>query len=450
MTNAPSTVAPRRVGIIGTGLQARRRIEAADGAVVAVAGQDFAAGAAFAAAHGIRAEKNWRALVEAADLDTVIVATPPHVHAEMSIAALEAGKHVLCEKPLARTGDEADRMIRAARSGGRVLACGFNHRHHPALAELRRLVEQGRLGRVLWARCAYGIGGRDGYENEWRADPAQTSGGQLMEQGIHAVDLLRTVLGEVESVTAARATHVWPAMAPLEDDAMALLRHDSGAISTIHSSLTQWVNIFRLEIGGDAATAEVQGLAGSYGPQTLTVWDRTNGPFSATRTEFRGGDRSWRQEWNAFAATAADPLDLSSALDGAHAVRVVEAAYLGADGDRWVRPARPGATADEATTGTADRAAPLAPGRGSRATDPRETLASVLELLRPLLPDGAPELAPDTALFSSRILDSLALEEIQAAVESRWAPVPPEEVALANFDTPEAIAATVARIRGGA
>ncbi|GGW28084.1 Gfo/Idh/MocA family oxidoreductase [Streptomyces caelestis] len=424
MTSPTRHDAPPRVGIIGTGLQARRRIAVAGANVVAVAGHDAAAGEAFAAEHGIRAEKDWHALVGAADIDIVLVCTPPHLHAEMSIAALEAHKHVLCEKPFARTGAEAERMLQAARTHGKALACGFNHRHHPALAELRRLVTQGRMGRVLWARFAYGIGGRDGYENEWRADPAQVAGGQLMEQGIHAVDLLRTLLGDVESTTAVRNTAVWPAMAPLEDDAMVLLRHHGGAMSTIHSTLTQWVNLFRLELGGERATAEVQGLAGSYGTQTLTVWDRTDGPFSAARTEFRGGDRSWQQEWEYFLRLVDNPGDLSSAEDGAAAVRIVEAAYQGADGLSWARPA----------TGADGSAAP-APS----------LLVDVLELLRPLLPSADTELTPDTELFSSQLLDSLALEEIQAAIESRWVPLPPEELTLANFNTPAAIAETIAR-----
>lgn len=447
MTAPPSSGTAPRVGIIGTGLQARRRISVAGADVVAVAGQNAASGAAFAAEHGIRAEPDWRALVAEDSLDVIVVCTPPHLHAEMSIAALEADKHVLCEKPLARTSEEAERMLQAARASGKVLACGFNHRHHPALVELRRLKEQGRLGRVLWARCAYGIGGRDGYENEWRADPEQVSGGQLMEQGIHAVDLLRVLLGEVESVAGVRNTSLWPTMAPLEDDAMVLLRHQGGAMSTVHSSLTQWVNLFRLEVGGEQATAEVQGLVASYGPQTLTVWDRTDGPFAASRTEFRGGDRSWQQEWESFVQlleNPAAPAALSSAEDGAVAVRVVEAAYQGADQLHWTTPAalNTGAPAADRAGATEDQVGPAAHADGAVAP---QLLSDIMELLRPLLPDPDTRLTPDTELFSSRLLDSLALEEIQVAIESRWAPVPPDELALANFDTPVAIARTIAR-----
>ena len=113
---------------------------------------------------------------------------------------MEAGKHVLCEKPLCRTIEEADRMLAVAKATGRVLKCGFNHRHHPAVEEARRIVDSGRLGRLIIGRCRYGIVGRPGYENEWRADPTRAVGGHMGEQGIHAIDLFRWFLGDVEQV----------------------------------------------------------------------------------------------------------------------------------------------------------------------------------------------------------------------------------------------------------
>ncbi|ANS62472.1 LmbZ [Streptomyces lincolnensis] len=331
-----------RCGIIGTGLQATRRvralIEAADAEPVAVAGATPDTTKAFAAEHGLNAVADWRELVADDGIDVVLVCVPPHLHAEMTLAALRAGKHVLCEKPLARTADEADEMCRVARATGRVLGCGFNHRHHPALAALGDRIARGELGRPLWARAAYGIAGRDGYEREWRADPRQVSGGQLMEQGIHVVDLLRSYFGEVEAVTSLRSSTVWP-IAPLEEDAMVLLRHHSGVLAQLHSSLTQWVNTFRLEVGGDEAVAEVQGLAGSYGTQSLSVWPRTDGPFTVTRQEFRSGDRSWALEWAEFARLLSLPApDQTSALDGAAAIRVVAAAYTAADTLTWEKP----------------------------------------------------------------------------------------------------------------
>ena len=93
----------------------------------------------------------------------VLVLTYPDTHAEMSIAALEAGKHVLCEKPLTRTEDEAPARWSTRRAeGGRILKCGFNHRHHPAVLEARRLFDAGVIGKPAFGRARYGIGGRQG------------------------------------------------------------------------------------------------------------------------------------------------------------------------------------------------------------------------------------------------------------------------------------------------
>ncbi|OZD03374.1 hypothetical protein CH275_16480 [Rhodococcus sp. 06-235-1A] len=332
-----------RVGIVGTGLQAARRAAALQdddsGKIVAVAGVDDAATVKFAARHRIRVEATWESLVAADDVDVIFVCTPPSSHAEITIAALAARKPVLCEKPLGLTSDEAAQMCSASDAAGVPLICGFNHRYHAAIAELLRLADEGDLGKLLWGRAVYGIGGRDGYTDEWRGDASVVAGGHLMEQGIHVVDLARQIFGEVKAVTGTRQTMQWPAMAPLEDDAMALLLHESGATCTVHSSLTQWVNLFRLEVGGSKATAVVEGLAGSYGPMRLSVWRRTTGPFSADVREYRGADKSWAHEWAAMVALLDKRIPTSrTAYDGKQAVAVVEALYSAADEGCWVAP----------------------------------------------------------------------------------------------------------------
>jgi predicted dehydrogenase len=139
--------------------------------------------------------------VDRGDIDAVLVLTPPDTHAEITIAAMESGKHVLCEKPLSRTISEAKKMVKTADDNKVILKCGFNHRHHPAISEAKKILDSGELGKPLFARCNYGICGRPEYENEWRADPKHAAGGQFIEQGIHAIDLFRWFLGEIIEVT---------------------------------------------------------------------------------------------------------------------------------------------------------------------------------------------------------------------------------------------------------
>jgi len=331
-----------RVGIIGSGLQCRRRApvlrEWPDTDLVVIASRHADHARRAAEQFGCEWSDDWHSVVQRDDLDVILVCTPPGVHAEMTIAALEAGKHVLCEKPLTRTLEEAQRVVEVWRRSGRVLKCGFNHRHHPAIGEAYRLVQSGRIGRPFIGRCRYGICGRPGYENEWRADPQQAAGGQFIEQGIHAVDLLRWFLGEVSEVYCMTAIHYFHKQ-PLEDNGMALLRFRDGATAQIHASLTQWKNLFSFEIYGEDGYVAVEGLGASYGTERLIVGRRDfTAPFQETVTEYRGADRSWREEWKEFVTAIREGRDpMGSGEDGAAAMRIALAAYEAERSGRVVR-----------------------------------------------------------------------------------------------------------------
>ena len=133
----------------------------------------------------------------AADVDIVVVATTNDALAEIAAAAVEAGKHVLVEKPAARIGRrDRPRDRRGRGATRRLVRVGFNHRYHPALQKARELVDAGALGPLMFVRGRYGHGGRVGYEKEWRADPALSGGGELIDQGVHLIDLSRWFLGD--------------------------------------------------------------------------------------------------------------------------------------------------------------------------------------------------------------------------------------------------------------
>ncbi len=321
-----------RVVIVGAGLQARRRgpvlAKLADTELVVVSGAHLKLAEPLAARLGCEAAEGWEPVVARDDLDAVIVATPPHLHAQISIAALKRGMHVLCEKPLARTLDEAQAMVAVAGESGRVLKCGFNHRHHPAVQQARRWFEAGRIGEPIFLRARYGIGGRPGYEREWRANPTVVSGGQLMEQGIHAIDLARWFVGEFSQVAAFAETRFWK-IAPLEDNAFMLLRTPTGVVASLHSSLTQWRNLFSFELSGKDGYITVDGLGGGYGIEQAIFGKRDfDAPFAEEIIEFRGEDRSWHDEWMEFVAAIQEKREpLGSAKDGLEAMRLVFAAY---------------------------------------------------------------------------------------------------------------------------
>ena len=321
-----------RVAIIGAGLQCRRRapvlVEAKDDKLVAIASKEFAHAEAMARQFGCAADPSWEQTVQRSDVDAVIVATPPHEHCRISIAAMRAGKHVLCEKPLTKTLAEAAEMLEVSHQTQRVLKCGFNHRHHPAIWEAKKRLEAGDLGRPVFARCRYGICGRPGFEKEWRADPAQAAGGQFIEQGTHGIDLIRWFLGEITEVACMTSTHYFKSQ-PLEDDGFALFRTAVGGTASLHTSLVQWQNLFSFEVGGDDGYARVEGLGATYGTEMLYLGKRDfSAPFQDRVIQFRGGDISWRDEWREFSAAIREGREpLGNGADGLVAMKIALTAY---------------------------------------------------------------------------------------------------------------------------
>ncbi|MDA0990067.1 MAG: Gfo/Idh/MocA family oxidoreductase [Verrucomicrobia bacterium] len=320
------------VAIIGAGLQCKRRApvvaEWPGARLVAVASSHLADAEAMADTYSCEGSACWQDVVARNDVDVVLVCTPPHVHAEISLAAMTAGKHVLCEKPLTRTVAEAESLVDAARQAGVVLKCGFNHRHHPAIWEAHRLLTAGHIGAPVFARCRYGIIPREDYHNEWRADPTQAAGGQFIEQGSHAIDLFRWFLGELVEVGCMTATHYFKQQS-LDDGGMAIFRAASGATASLHTALTQWKNLFSFEVFGEDGYVVVEGLGGGYGTETLRVGKRDfTAPFQDQVTEYRGGDKSWKAEWVEFMDAIAHQREpIGNGTDGLAAMRLALTAY---------------------------------------------------------------------------------------------------------------------------
>jgi predicted dehydrogenase len=196
-------------------------IQSAEDTLVSISSQVPEHAQAMAKQFSCEADFSWKDTIARDDIDAIIISTPPSSHAEIAIAAMQAGKHVLCEKPLSKTLEEANEMLAISSITGRVLKCGFNHRHHPAVWEAKKRCEAGWIGKPLFARCRYGICGRPGYEKEWRADSDLAAGGQFIEQGSHAIDLLRWFMGEISEVACMTSTHYFKDQ-PLEDDGFAI------------------------------------------------------------------------------------------------------------------------------------------------------------------------------------------------------------------------------------
>jgi levoglucosan dehydrogenase len=202
---------------------------------------------------------DWQSVVERADIDVVDIVTPNDSHAEMAIAAARAGKHIICEKPLARTGDEARTMLDAVEKAGVIHMVAFNYRRTPAVALARKYIEEGRIGDLLNFRGTY--------LQDWSADPDSplswrfqkkvAGSGAVGDIGTHVVDFARYLVGEIASVNALVRTYVptrpvqaggfdklgaagksGGARAPVDvdDEMVTLLKFENGAIGSIEAT----------------------------------------------------------------------------------------------------------------------------------------------------------------------------------------------------------------------
>lgn len=294
-----------KIGLVGAGGVGQKRAAAVaahpECELALVCDLNPAAATALAQRHGAATADSWEQLVGAGELDMVVVSTTHEWLAPISAAALRAGKHVLAEKPLGRNPAEARLAVEAAAESGRWLKAGYNHRYHPAIAKIRQVHEAGLLGPLYFIRGRYGHGGRPGYEREWRADPARSGGGEMLDQGAHLVDLSLWFAGDFSHVTGMVNTNHW-AITPVEDNAFGLFATATGQVASLHVSWTQWKNLFSFEVFGRDGYAVANGLGRSYGPEHAVVGRRAaeGGPPHEERFDFPGEDQSWDLEWEDF------------------------------------------------------------------------------------------------------------------------------------------------------
>jgi predicted dehydrogenase len=291
-----------RFAIVGCGLIGSRRFEALPkNSVVAVCDLDSARALRLAAKAGPQcvATTDLAELLYA-DPDAVIVSTANVGLTSVAETCIRAGKHVLVEKPVATTTTDLYRLESLAQEHGTLVRAGYNHRYHPAFQKAREIVDGGSLGQLMFIRARYGHGGRVGYDREWRADPAQSGGGELMDQGVHLIDLAGWFLGSFTSITGHTANYYWDM--PVDDNAFVNLRNTTGQTAWLQVSCTEWKNLFSFEIYGKCAKLHVEGLGGSYGVERLYHYRMlpAMGPPETTIYEFPRGDSSWSLETEEF------------------------------------------------------------------------------------------------------------------------------------------------------
>lgn len=322
-----------RVGLVGAGLIGNKRSKVIqddpESILVAVADPNNEAAKSLPydkTEYTVYSE--WKDLLNKNELDMVIISTPNHYQLPIIKAVAAKGLHCFSEKPLGRNATESEEMIAACEENGVILKTGFNHRFHPAIEKAKELLDSGSVGKLLNIRARYGHGGRPGMEEEWRSSKSLSGGGELLDQGVHIIDLIRWYAGEFSEIYGKVETKFWEI--EVEDNAFALGKTESGVTASFHVSWTNWRNIFSFELFGTDGYLLINGLGGSYGAETLE-WGRRRsegGVPEIENFEFEQNDASWEKEWKDFKnALNGDRPPSGSGLDGLKANLVVEALY---------------------------------------------------------------------------------------------------------------------------
>jgi predicted dehydrogenase len=263
----------------------------------------------------MRASASLDDLLADPEVDAVYVATPNDSHAEISVAAAAAGKHVLCEKPMAATLAQAETMAAAFEGAGVAYGTAFDQRFHPAHRTLRDLVTSGRLGTVTAARIVYACWlGPDWAPDNWRADPDRAGGGALLDLAPHGLDLLQVLLGSsIEELMALKQRRVHSY--DVDDGAALIARFEDGTLATLHVAYNHPETLprRRLELVGTHGLAVATDTMGQDPGGSLRFIPADEGA-PAQNVAF-GADSPFTAQLDAFSSAVLDGRPLPSGPD---------------------------------------------------------------------------------------------------------------------------------------
>jgi len=263
-------------------------------------------------------------------IDAAVVALPHKFLASTSLQFLKNGKQVLCEKPGARTAAELTSAIKAASQNNCRFMVGFNHRFHESHEKAKEFLKQGIIGDLLFMRAHYGFGGRPGYDKEWRHNKELGGGGELIDQGIHLIDLARWFLGDIVKVCGFTQNAFWKSA--VEDNAFVLLKDQQGRVASLHASWSQWKPSYLLELFGTKGYLIIEGLGKKYGGKERLYIGKRSADFGVEKEEViecdTNADNSLRKELAEFISSLKEFREPSpSANDALEALKIVEEIY---------------------------------------------------------------------------------------------------------------------------
>lgn len=284
--------------------------------------------------------KDAEQLLKSDACDAVIISTPTHFHKDLALTALESGKHVIVEKPMASSLADCEQMVETARRCGKLLTVGFNHRYFAAIKEVKAAIRSGALGTLRYVKGYAGHTGLSEFKSEWMYDKDKMGGGTLMDNGIHTLDLICYLMDDrVSDVSGMTSTKTWQ-LDRTEDNAFVHLRTQSGIMGSLHSSWTEWKGYhFCVEAYGDLGMARAY-----YAPMSSTIitMDKPGGQAHKKRNFyipaiFREKFKGWQstvvqtfvEEFHDFVSLASGgPAGaIATAEDGLRSIAIPNAVY---------------------------------------------------------------------------------------------------------------------------
>ena len=322
-------------GIIGFGKMGQIRaqaLEASKGAMLKTVYEENTLSKTISYAVAENADE----IINDQDIDAVFICTPNYLNKPLTVQALEAGKHVFCEKPPAFNSQEVEEIILAEKISGKKLMYGFNHRHHESIRHMKKLIDSNEYGKVLWMRGRYGKSVDKSFFNTWRAIKELAGGGILLDQGIHMLDLFIMLGGNFDSVQADVSNNYWNL--DIEDNVFAIYKNpQTGVTASLHSTMTQWRHLFSLEVFLEKGYLVLNGLktsSGTYGDEILSIAkNRTAAPAATWEDEehvtFHDND-SWNSEVNHFfdAIKNDTPIQIGNSTDALAVMKLIDKTYI--------------------------------------------------------------------------------------------------------------------------
>ncbi len=247
--------------------------------------------------------KNWKDIFRISKLDCIIVSTPHNLLFKITNYGLKQNKsHLFVEKPGVKNFKEIKKLINTYKSIKDlrvVIRFGFNHRFLNSIIFAKKLIFNKEIGNLLYMRGVYGHGGKKNYKKEWRGSKKISGGGQLVDQGIHLIDLARLFFGDLKVYSFYLDNIYWNTN--VEDNVFLTLKNKK-KIANLHASWTEWKNKFHLEFFGKEGKIEINGKGGSYGPEILTLYKMLNNKIKPKKIvyKFKNKDLSWSRELNSF------------------------------------------------------------------------------------------------------------------------------------------------------